>query len=442
MKNINKILFSAIIPLSIASCNFNPINLAANQTTQGQNGFSISATNNSNADWMANLSAYIGNKSLRNIVIPGTHDSGTHSINEQSDFAPDTTVNSAIATLQSITDKINKIFNKKDSESNLKKFISMWSKTQSKSIYQQLESGIRYFDLRVLQKSNGEMYIVHGMYSDNMDIVIGDIKRFIKDHPKEIILLDFNHLYNMKNSHEKLIKKINDAFTDNGKNRMIPASRGINTTINQLWENNEQIIALYDDKESVSKHPELWPQSAIFSPWANKQDVNELKNSLQGILDGKLYNNSKQSLDCKKVTDCDKVSKEKFFVLQGILTPNAKLLVENLSIYLSYKRSEKDLAESTQDLAKVTKKLEEVRNKYNNASFFIKPFYGIELGAVAADKNITQGRFNSATADFKKAKAKYESKPNSLKHLPLQCLWRFSAAKMRASAISRARCRI
>lgn len=413
---MKKILLPSVISLcfTLISCN---INLTSPSTTDNysENSFNTLAVSNLNADWMANLSQNIGNKSLRNIVIPGTHDSGTHSINESSDFAPDNTLDTILANIQSIKDKINKLF-KKDTSSNFKKFISAWSRAQSTSIYDQLQLGIRYLDLRVFQKPNGQMFIVHGMYSDDMDTVINDIKRFIKVHPKEIIILDFNHLYNMKNSHEILVKKLNDAFTDtNGKSRMVPASRSINVTPNQLWQNNEQIIALYDDKDTVSKHPELWSQSAIFSPWANKQEVNDLKNSLQLILDGNLFNNDKQNFDCKKANDCEKVSKDKLFVLQGILTPDTKVIVNNLSLFLSLKDAEEDYNNANNDLQKINQKFKEIRNKYNDASFFLKPFYGLEYFSVGTDQKLKQNRFNNSVAELKKAQIKYNSAPNSLK---------------------------
>ena len=398
----------------IADININNI-----QQSEEQDSFYVQSTGVTlNPDWMGELADKIANKKLREIVIPGTHDSLTYDISQNSQLAPDNPVNSTMANYQAFKEKVHKLFSKEEiTDSLLKKFISGWSKTQSKSAYEQLMSGIRYFDLRVLRRAtDGEMFVVHGMYSINIDILIYDISRFIKEHPKEIIILDFNHLYNMKTGHEILIKKLNDAF---GNSKFIPRSKTVSNTLNDFWQAEQQIIAIYDDQQSVEKHPELWSQESIVSPWANAQDIWGLKTGLQDIMAGnKIYNRKKENFDCPQINEhCQKISNDKLFVLQGIITPDPKMILGTLPLFFTLNKAQKSFDKNTKDLENINKRIAEVTNKFNNAPFFIKPFYSIQRDALIDKKHFNEAQVAVAKFTLKNAQKEYAKKQRSLKDI-------------------------
>ena len=99
-------------------------------------------------DWMKDIS---DERKLEDIVIPGSHDSGTYGMN--------------------------------------------WlGCTQSYSIKEQLYSGSRYLDLRINKKSEDEFVMYHGILNGTtLTANMKDIKDFIKDYPTETLLLDFQH---------------------------------------------------------------------------------------------------------------------------------------------------------------------------------------------------------------------------------------------------------
>lgn len=80
---------------------------------------------------------------------------------------------------------------------NVGKAISArWSRTQDASLLEQLSTGIRYFDLRVIHRCEDSLfYFVHGQYAKEVSEELFHIKSFLQDHPKEVVLLDFNHFY-------------------------------------------------------------------------------------------------------------------------------------------------------------------------------------------------------------------------------------------------------
>lgn len=182
------------------------------------------------SNWMKQLSPYIDNLSINNIILPGTHDSGTSSITDKSPFAQDAT---------DIMKKINWMG---------PKTLAGLSKTQDKNIKEQLELGVRYFDLRVAPNpnDNNELYFVHAKYGDSASIAIKDIKNFIESHDREIVILDFQHLYGMNKDNYRNLMSL---LRDNLKNYMAPAIRDTlnKTTLKSLCDNNKRVIVSFKD---------------------------------------------------------------------------------------------------------------------------------------------------------------------------------------------------
>lgn len=247
--------------------------------------------------WMADLASTIGNRPLCQIALPGTHDSGTYDITAVSTIAPE----------QDLSQWVNAVYALGLSGLVAAEVIAGWSKTQPVSIGQQLEAGIRYFDLRVVL-SGSDYWVCHGMYSCKIDDVINDVKNFVDQHPKEIVILDFNHLYQMsgKALNQSLIQKMTAAFG----NKMAPNSLGPTVTPNSLWDQGYQIIVLYADADTVTAYNQLWPQGAISSPWPETTDM--------------------QTLQSKLNNNIDERSLSQLFVLQGILTPDGGMIGKGL----------------------------------------------------------------------------------------------------------------
>lgn len=101
------------------------------------------------ASWMSKIP---DSKLLSELTIPGTHDSGTRSTTSGKMFG--------------------------------------WT-TQTMSIRQQLESGIRFLDIRC-RRYNGTLQVYHGMVAQDLDFRngIGDVcRQFLTEHPSECILM-------------------------------------------------------------------------------------------------------------------------------------------------------------------------------------------------------------------------------------------------------------
>jgi Phosphatidylinositol-specific phospholipase C, X domain len=118
--------------------------------------FSTSAIRD-RGNWMRDNLSWLGNYSLQNIVIPGSHDAGMYKGD----------LNGSLAL------------------------------TQDQSFYYQLHGGVRYFDVRVLAGS--PQYIYHGSAAFKgppLQEVLDDVKNFMNERGTEAVVLKFSHFLN------------------------------------------------------------------------------------------------------------------------------------------------------------------------------------------------------------------------------------------------------
>lgn len=116
--------------------------------------------------WMS----YIDSSTLvKDIVIPGTHDSGSYTM-------------------------------------------SYVAKTQDYSVYDQLTRGVRYLDLRVEKANDGTLYIYHGSVRGvEFETVLEDIRLFLTRNKTETLILDFQHFKGQ--SQDDVVKALTDKFS-------------------------------------------------------------------------------------------------------------------------------------------------------------------------------------------------------------------------------------
>ena len=247
------------------------------------------------SNWMTKLPVNLQEKPIRLLSIPGSHDSGCFYLDKNSSIAPDE--GSTVKTLA-------KLFG-----GCAKNIIYKWSITQDLHIYEQLKMGIRYFDLRVAyNEATKKFYVVHGLYGLTYSALFEEFKKFLQQHPKEVLILDFNHLYDFKAEQNKeFMKLIEESFTG-----MLfgPGTKGANCSLTEIWSYGKSVIALYEDNESAKENPNFWPRSSIFSPWFDTDDVDTLIGDLN-----KRFGTIKQ--DCLNV-------------FQAILTPQTSTIVKHI----------------------------------------------------------------------------------------------------------------
>ena len=264
--------------------------------------------------WMGELAESIGSKPLCRVGLPGTHDSGTYQWDEDAGASPDSDLTTSIQDKLEGDNKEKEggIFSKIGSAINdhiLGTVYDSLCKCQHKSIKEQLEAGIRYLDIRVaFHEDSGKFYTCHGVHCVDMTTVVEEINTFLNESPKEIVLIDINHLYKMDGHHKELLDAMLATLGDKVAdfNQVQPQS-----TVGEYWGAGAQAVILYCESSVLADYNfKVWSHGCISAPWPNTNDIVVLHDKLK---DG-----------------IDKRNENQFFVLQGMLTPDGDLIKEEI----------------------------------------------------------------------------------------------------------------
>lgn len=190
-----------------------------------------------------------------------------------------------------------------------KSVLKQWSVTQNLTFKQQLEHGIRYFDLRVASRKDKDgIHFLHSLYGPSVADSLEEIKSFLDCHSREIILLDFNHFYEMNESHHK---KLIDLLIDKFESKICPHLDMDSVSLSMMWESGLQVIIFYQN-EFIKDNMMFWPASSIKAPWPNTAHIHDLIT----FLDGKFKAGRPPN---------------EFHVTQGVITPGTGAIMSHLN---------------------------------------------------------------------------------------------------------------
>ncbi|XP_028656882.2 PI-PLC X domain-containing protein 2 [Erpetoichthys calabaricus] len=250
----------------------------------------------SNADWMGSLPSSLTSLLLKHLAVPGSHDSFSYWVDEKAPVGPDQAP--AVKRLTGVFRSLGK------------KVMKKWSMTQNLTFHEQLEAGIRYFDLRVSSKPGEpghEIYFIHGLFGIKVHEGLVEINNFLSAHPKEVVFLDFNHHYAMNERHHKyLITMLQEVFGQ----KLCKTECVEEITLEYLWEKKYQVLVFYHHP-AAEECPYMWPGNRIPAPWANTTDAYKLIQFLETTLG-------------------ERAKYGTFHVSQAILTPRVRTVVRGL----------------------------------------------------------------------------------------------------------------
>ena len=209
----------------------------------------LHATHPKHQEWMKNLPASLHNQPITRLAIPGTHDSFAFRFTSQAgpDLAPN------LRRLRLVANPIIRRWSTTQNK-NFTGIVHSLSKGSPFTIFsaiEQLNIGIRYFDLRVCpttdksQMKKSPFTFTHGLVGDSVRHSLEEINQFLDAHSHEVVLLDFNHFYDFNDQcgHEQLIHLIHEVFGT----KLCTTARTIEEcTLSYLWDHHQQVILLYE----------------------------------------------------------------------------------------------------------------------------------------------------------------------------------------------------
>lgn len=318
-------------------------------------------------NWMNQISHKIRDKRLNQVFLPGTHDTGTHTINPSKPFSP-------------------------DADSNIRKFgsiakstVSKWSRTQFDDIYTQLSNGIRYLDFRVCENKQ-DISLCHVLYAESLENSIEQIKKFLQDssNSKELIIIDLNHWYTQPyNSKQELQIRTLDTIY-NQLSRWI-ASRvdfNPNSLIKDFWDKNKQVLIFSSQIPNDYNYDYVWQS-------INTDHIYECSSANVDLcsywIDESSPNNLLNSID-KALNEFNQINPSSLKVLQLQATPNKESIIKSI---LNPLQNPDGLVEYTKTYKSyVTHSIRNYKN-LDDGLIYIEDFSnGIDLTNIAIAKNL------------------------------------------------------
>jgi hypothetical protein len=327
----------------------------------------LSSSSNINPqDWLAEVNPSLP---LKQLALAGTHDSGTATISAASPLTNDAP--SAIAKLYQRGGEV------------ARRIIAGWGKSQELNTTQQLQQGIRYFDLRLCGSSAiSSITTCHGVAGEKLSEVIRQVQVFNQAHPQEIIFLDFNHWY-PKNTSEDTMRQSVYSYLINtlGARLALKGNYSLDSRLADFWRQQQGILIFSDNN---TNQPGVWLSKQVHgadslaqcqvadlcSLWpvtTNADDLKQVIRASASYLRATLH--------------------QYLFVMQGQVTPTPTMIIDSL----------KPGSEQPGSLLKLTgtykdEILQELRTPglFANAGgvIFIEDFStGIDLVAIAKQLN-------------------------------------------------------
>jgi hypothetical protein len=156
----------------------------------------------------------------------------------------------------------------------LKGFLVRQSKTQVADAKELLESGVRYFDVR-LTYNEGTWVTKHNYVSTNFLEITNQINEFIQNNNGEIIILDFQHINGIDYTSNEDYLLFTEMLEDSGL-----LENSYYNTVNSLHETTYEVVTeqgaktklIIIDKFQNDERITYDYESSIRSNWANDDD--------------------------------------------------------------------------------------------------------------------------------------------------------------------------
>jgi hypothetical protein len=223
----------------------------------------------SRMDWMRDLGSDIANVPLNELTIPGMHDMGTYGITNNSGDSLDDQLPPCPLFL---CDSLYVSFAR--------------AQDPTKDAAEALTDGIRYFDLRICgHDQNGEAeepsnwadftqapVTCHGLEAGQLSDILSQTRAFVVAHPTEVVVLDFNHEFQL--DLDDLAQQIESAFALPGGGSMLippqtcdladptPGECANHLTLGQIWSQHMGNVIVNFENDGAPGSTQLYPNDA------------------------------------------------------------------------------------------------------------------------------------------------------------------------------------
>lgn len=149
-------------------------------------------------------------------------------------------------------------------------------------------------------------YFVHALFCEEISEPFRHLNKFLDEHPKEFVILDFQHFYDFQaHHHQQMIQIVMLMFKHKLFERALYESNLNQLTLANAHATGKQTLIIY--RNNVYSPNEFFRSYDFPTPWPNATKIEELKEFLDKRLEQR--------------------SPDQGFVTQCVLTPDANFIV-------------------------------------------------------------------------------------------------------------------
>ena len=229
-----------------------------------QNGLRFLPTSINTSIWMQQLLPYISHLPLANLTLPGTHDAGSFTLT--SALSPDPTGSAVLDALVKLAERLG---------IPLQDVITPWALSQGRTLYEQAEDGMRYFDVRAAH--NGTTWCsYHFELGLPIYTHLSALNAFLLLHPSEIMVVEVSHLASANLTQENL-NELRDMIISIFSPMLYPRTNNFNTTtISEMIATNQRVVVTLSDDTTIVNYTVLWYGSSMINSYANSDSLPEM----------------------------------------------------------------------------------------------------------------------------------------------------------------------
>lgn len=212
------------------------------------------------ANWIGQSLGVIGNLNLKQLTLPGTHDSGTYYLTDvpmpgdQSNFWEE------VFILAEATD------------TTVGKVAEAWAKSQDQDFFGQLMGGIRYFDLRSgWNKTHNTWVTFHFVQGSPVQYLLSNISQFLDSHPQEIIVVEMSHFEGYPTPSD--VTSLKTMVLDTLGNYLHPVDLTFSFTVQEMVSSGKRVLLTM---EQGFDYNTIWPPTVIYNTYADTSDLSKM----------------------------------------------------------------------------------------------------------------------------------------------------------------------
>ena len=236
---------------------------------------------------MATHAVHFADKKLLDLTLPGTHDSGAYDfIIEIMDPDKNDVLRLVYAALEFLKRTPGALQGAVIgmTDTQIKRSVRNWGKTQNLDIFGQLEAGIRWFDLRTMQHDN-EFYLYHGFLAHKVSEILDSVRRFTNQWEREIVVLNFSHTFVPQDNHVQLAELIKAKL---GDRVCLDGALLKEKTVAELVSRGVKVVVFYDKTFSGRSRYSwlLYPEEYYNGLLLDATDIDDLTRQANRQLSG------------------------------------------------------------------------------------------------------------------------------------------------------------